>query len=157
MNIANIIDYNILIVFDKGFKKFNLTNYLKYSNTNNYYNPFNPFNLFSGNINTPINYVNFESYKKKSKLRKKELNRLNSMYYNLVILLASRYTLASISSFLIQIFTKLNSIYTTRYLTVFMLQLKELHIRFVGSAFYYFQGLLFLLFVDACLTDDEPL
>jgi hypothetical protein len=41
---------------------------------------------------------------------------------------------------------------------------KEIYIRFrsiltraFGFGFYYLRGLIFLLFIDACLTDDEPL
>jgi hypothetical protein len=35
--------------------------------------------------------------------------------------------------------------------------IKEWHIRIFGSSLQYANGLVFLLFIDACLTDDEPL
>jgi len=35
--------------------------------------------------------------------------------------------------------------------------LVEIHTQAFGAGFYYLQGFSFLLFIDACLTDDEPL
>lgn len=45
----------------------------------------------------------------------------------------------------------------TRFLLKIIPNLRYIYLFGFGVGFYYLQGLVFVLFVDACLTDDEPL
>jgi hypothetical protein len=54
--------------------------------------------------------------------------------------------------------TKVNGfIFYRKHLKYFLNFFKELITRVFGFGFYYLRGLAFIFFIDACLTDDEPL
>lgn len=51
----------------------------------------------------------------------------------------------------------LSSFNTTNSWQFIIREVREIYVRSFSFGFYYLQGLVFVLFIDACLTDDEPL
>jgi hypothetical protein len=45
----------------------------------------------------------------------------------------------------------------TKFLKIYIEFIRDTLIRTFSFGFYYLRGLVFLFFIDACLTDDEPL
>ncbi len=113
----------------------------------------NFFTLFFKNFLTWNYLVN--SYTLNSKQKQSNLNRKKSNYSSSLRVLSSAYNIEKISQY--TNFFKLKTLFTTLVLSGFWLQVKIIIDKSFSFSWYYINGFVFVLFIDACLTDDEPL
>ena len=116
-------------------------------------------------FDSPVSHLRYASYVLLRKTTTMDFLRNNlssSTNYEKVAILTNKLKLETYSSFLILVtystsYHYFNNYFSSNRTWVILSYLQNVINRTFSFGFTYIQGLIFILFIDACLTDDEPL